>query len=178
MNTIENGEPMHIDNCSTLTMSPMHRRTSALDRRPSALSTLFACITLTVSFAAQAKVTIEDAWVREMVPAQKSTGAFATVKSSEEAKLVAVKSPAAKAVEIHSSAMKGGVMHMQAVDAVELPAGKAVHLAPAGGYHVMLIDVTHPLKVGDKVPLSFVVEDEGGHRSTVETIAVVRSLNR
>jgi copper(I)-binding protein len=100
------------------------------------------------------------------------------VKSTEGGKLVAVKSPAAKVVEIHSSAMKNGVAQMHAVDAVELPAGKAVHLAPSGSYHVMLIDVVHPLKVGDKVPLSFVVEDGGGRRSTVETTAVVRSINR
>ena len=159
-------------------MTQIDRRTSALDRRPSALSTLFGCIILTVSFAAAAKVTVEDAWVREMVPAQKSTGAFATVKSTEGGKLVAVKSPAAKVVEIHSSAMKDGVMQMHAVDSVDLPAGKAVHLAPSGGFHVMLINVTQALKVGDKVPLSFVVEDEGGKRSTIETTAVVRSLNK
>ncbi len=125
---------------------------------------------------AQAKVTIEDAWVRETVPAQKTTGAFATVKSTEAAKLLAVKSPVAKVVEIHSSSTKNGVMHMSAVDAVALPAGKTVRLVPGGEYHVMLIGLARPMKVGETVPLSFVVQDAAGHRTTVEAQAVVRPL--
>jgi copper(I)-binding protein len=139
---------------------------------------ILACIALSASFAAQAKVTIEDAWVRETVPAQKTTGAFATVTSTEGAKLVAVKSPVAKVVEVHSSSTKNGVMHMAAVDSVALPAGKAVHFAPASGYHVMLIDLTRPMKVGEKVPLAFVVQDAAGKKTTVEVQAVVRSLAR
>jgi copper(I)-binding protein len=148
------------------------------DGRAAACATLLACITLVASLAAQAKVTVEDATVGETVPAQKSTGAFATVKSDEGGKLVAVKTPMAKIVEIHSSTVKNGVMQMRAVDSVDLPAGRAVHLAPAGSYHVMLIGLVRPMKVGDKVPLTFVVEDAKGKKSTVEAQAVVRSLAR
>ena len=140
-------------------------------------SSVFICGSLLFfSAAAQAKVTVEDAWVRETVPAQRSTGAFAIVKSTEKAKLVAVKSPAAKIVEIHESRMDGGVMRMNAVDAVELPAGKAVRLEPSAGYHVMLMELARPMKVGEQVPLAFVVEDAAGHRTTVEARAVVRPL--
>jgi len=149
-----------------------------IEWRTAAGAALFACITLAGSSAAAAKVTVEDAWVRETVPAQKSTGAFATVRSDEGGRLVGVKTSAAKIVEIHSSTTKNGVMQMHAVDSVELPAGKPVHLAPAGGYHVMLIDLVRPMKVGEKVPLTFVVEDAKGKRSTVEAQAVVRSLAR
>jgi periplasmic copper chaperone A len=147
---------------------------------PSSIRSLLlaAVLSFVLPAVAQAKVTVEDAWVRETVPAQKTTGAFATVTSTEGGKIVAAKSPVAKVVEIHSSSMKNGVMHMSAVNAVELPAGKKVHLAPAGGYHVMLIDLTRPMKVGDKVPLSFVVQDAAGHRSTVEVQAVVRPLTK
>jgi len=69
-------------------------------------------------------------------------------------------------------------MQMHAVDSVALPAGKAVHLAPAGGYHVMLIDLAQPMKVGEKVPLAFVVQDASGRKTTVEVQAVVRPLAR
>jgi copper(I)-binding protein len=142
-------------------------------------SSVFICgCLLFFSTLAEAKVTVDDAWVRETVPAQKTTGAFATVTSAEGGKLVAVKSPVAKVVEIHSSSTKGGVMRMSAVDSVKLPAGKAVHLAPAGGYHVMLIDLARPMKVGEKVPLAFVVQDASGRKTTVEVQAVVRPLAR
>ena len=135
-----------------------------------------ACMLLAVSLGAQAGVTVKDAWVRGTVPAQKTTGAFATLTSSEDAKLVAVKSPAAKTVEVHESMMHEGMMHMQAVDSVALPAGKPVELKP-GGYHVMLIGLTQPLETGGKVPLEFVIEDAKGKRSTVAAQAEVRPIS-
>lgn len=135
---------------------------------------------MSITFAAvgaHAEVTVKDAWVRGTVPAQRSTGAFATLTSSTDAKLVAVQSPAAKTVEVHASEMHAGMVHMHAVDAVALPAGKPVALAP-GSFHVMLIGLTQPLKTGDKVPLTFVVEDAKGQRSTIDAQAEVRPLAR
>jgi copper(I)-binding protein len=152
-----------------LRSSAFHPRSSAFPRF------LVAAALATASLAAQAEVTAKDAWVRGTVPAQKSTGAFVTLTSTEDAKLVAAASPAAKQVEIHMSMRSGDVMHMHAVDAVELPAGQAVELKP-GGYHVMLMGLTRPIKVGDKVPLVFTVQDRRGKRSTVEVQAAVRPL--
>lgn len=120
---------------------------------------------------------MKDAWVRGTVPAQKSTGAFAILTSSEDAKLVGVKSPIAKTVEVHESMTMGGMAHMQAVDSLPLPAGKAVKLEP-GGYHVMLMGLAKPAKAGDKVPLTFVIEDRNGKRSNVEAQALVRPLGQ
>ena len=123
-------------------------------------------------------MTVTDAWVRGTVPAQRTTGAFATLTSSEEARLVAVKTPVAKTVEIHRSDMRGGVMRMEAVDAVRLPAGKPVKLDEGAGFHVMLMGLAQPIQAGTKVPLEFVVEDAKGRRSTVSTEAPVRPLGR
>ena len=132
---------------------------------------LLAC----TSHAAGVKVT--DAWVRGTVPAQRTTGAFATLTSTDDAKLVAVETPVAKTVEIHRSDMRGGVMRMEAVDAVPLPAGKPVKL-DEGGFHVMLMGLARPIKAGTKVPLAFVVEDAKGRRSKVKTEASVRPLGQ
>jgi copper(I)-binding protein len=73
--------------------------------------------------------------------------------------------------------MHGNVMHMQAVEAVPLPAGKAVQLKP-GGHHVMLMGLAKPVKAGEKVPLKLTVEDARGKRSIVEVAAEVRPLGR
>ena len=124
---------------------------------------------------AWAEVTARDAWVRGTVPAQKSTGAFMTLTSREGAKLVGVASPVAKRAEIHESAMQSGVMHMRAVPAVELPAGKAVALQP-GGFHVMLLGLAKGLAEGESVPLTLTIEAPDGKRSTVEVQARVRPL--
>ena len=140
-------------------------------------SPAFICACLAGCLNASAAVTATQAWVRGTVPAQKITGAFLTLQSSEDAKVVGVSSPAARSAEIHESGMDHGTMHMKAVDFVALPAGKRIELKP-GGYHVMLVDLTRPLVAGDMVPLTFTVEDSRGKRSTFEVKAEVRALGR
>ena len=124
---------------------------------------------------AWAEVTVTEAWVRGTVPAQKATGAFMKLKSSEDAKLVSAASPAAKIVEVHEMAMKGNVMEMRAIDALALPAGKTVELKP-GGYHVMLIDLVKPLAAGEKVPVTLTVIGKDGKKSAVEVKAEVLAV--
>ncbi|MBL0141831.1 MAG: copper chaperone PCu(A)C [Betaproteobacteria bacterium] len=126
------------------------------------------------SAQAWAEVTVSEAWVRGTVPSQKVTGAFMKIKSSEDAKLVSASSPAAKIVEVHEMAMKGNVMTMRAIDALALPAGKAVELKP-GGYHVMLIDLVKPLGKGDTVPVTLTVVGKDGKKSNLEIKAEVRA---
>jgi len=98
-----------------------------------------------------------------------------TLTSTEDAKVVAIKSPAAGRVEIHASTMEGGVMQMREQPALALPAGRSVKLEP-GGYHVMLMDLVKPLAAGDKVPLVLTIEDAKGRRSALEVKADVRPL--
>jgi len=138
-----------------------------------------ACAMVLVLFAgaAHAAVTATDAWVRGTVPAQKTTGAFVTLTSSAEAKLVAVSTPAAKSVEIHASEEKGGVMHMHELDAVALPAGKRVEFKP-GSFHIMLVGLTRALAAGEYVPLTLIIEEAGGKRTRLEVRAEVRPLGR
>jgi periplasmic copper chaperone A len=131
---------------------------------------------LTAAAPCHAEVTAKDAWVRGTVPAQKSTGAFVTLTSTTDAKVVGVSSPIAKAVEIHESMTMGGVNHMHEVESVALPAGRAVQLKP-GGHHVMLMGLAKPLKAGESVPLTFTIEEKGGKRRTrLEVKAEVRPL--
>ena len=124
-----------------------------------------------------AEVTVKGAWVRATVPAQKVTGAFMTITSSEEAKLVGVSSAVAASSEIHMSMMQGGVAHMHGVEEVKLPAGKAVELKP-GGYHLMLMGLKKPVAEGQKVPITLTVEDAKGKKSVVEVQAEVRGLGK
>lgn len=113
--------------------------------------------------------------MRGTVPAQTSTGAFVTLTSTVDAKVVGVASPAAKMVEIHESMIMGGVNHMHEVESVALPAGKAVQLKP-GGHHVMLMGLAKPLGAGETVLLTFTLEEKGGKRTQLEVKAQVRPL--
>lgn len=122
-----------------------------------------------------AQTTVKDVWVRGTVPQQKATGAFMQLNSAQGGRLVAVSSPLAGVAEVHEMAMDGNTMKMRAVPALELPAGQAVELKP-GGFHVMLMDLKQPLKAGETVPLTLVIEGRDGKRERIELSAPVRSL--
>ena len=144
------------------------------------LKTHYACsllvaVALAVALPAAAQVTVTDAWVRGTVTGQKATGAFMQLKSPADTALVAATSPVAKIVEVHEMKMDGGMMKMNAVDKLPLPAGKVVELKP-GGYHVMLMDLVRPLKEGDTVPLQLTFEDKAGKKQTLEVKAQVKAL--
>jgi len=127
--------------------------------------------------AAVAQTTVKDAWVRGTVPQQKATGMFAQITSAKGGRLVSAASPAAGAVEIHEMSMEGNVMKMRALpNGLELPAGKTVELKP-GGYHVMLLDLKQPLKAGDSVPLTLVVEGADKTRETLTLSVPVKALS-
>ena len=136
----------------------------------------FAFAALALATAAQAQVTVKDAWVRATVPQQKATGAFMQLTAEKDTRLVAARSPVAGVVEIHEMTMVDNVMKMRAVPGLDLPAGKAVELKP-GGYHIMLIDLKGQVKEGDTVPVTLVVQGKDGKRETIEVKAPVRPLN-
>ena len=113
-------------------------------------------------------VSVQNAWARATVQGQKATGAFMTLTSKTGAKLVAASSPVAGVTEVHEMKLEGDVMKMRAVQGgLDLPAGKAVELKP-GGYHVMLMDLKHPLGKEMSVPLTLVFKDAKGQESRLE----------
>jgi copper(I)-binding protein len=128
------------------------------------ISILAASLFLSSHVVAQT-IAVTNSWVRATVQGQKATGAFMTVTSKENAKLVAVSSPVAGLVEIHEMKMDKDVMKMSALpNGLDLPAGKAVDLKP-GSYHIMLMDLKLPLNKDVAVPLTLTFQDSGGKKS-------------
>jgi len=125
--------------------------------------------------AANAQVAIDAPWVRATVPRQPATGAFMRLTAARDLRLVGARSPAAEQVEVHEMAMQGQMMRMRQVAALDLPKGRAVALAP-GGYHLMLIGLQRPLRAGEKVALTLLLEDADGKRSEQQVQAEVRPL--
>ncbi len=125
---------------------------------------------------AQAQTTVTEPWVRGTVAQQKATGLFATITSAKGGRLVSASTPVAGLVEIHEMKMDGDTMRMRALaNGLELPAGKAVQLKP-GGYHVMLMDLKQPLKAGDEIAVTLVIEGADKQRETLQLKAPVRTL--
>jgi copper(I)-binding protein len=138
------------------------------------LLSLLAAALFSTSVLAQ--VTVLDPWVRATVPQQKAAGAFMRVQSATAARLVGVSTPVAGRAELHEMAMENNTMRMHQVDAIDLPAGKAVNLA-SGGYHVMFFDLKRQLKEGETVPVTLIVQDAAKKSSSVTVEAKVQPMS-
>ena len=107
-----------------------------------------------------AQVKVDQAWARPTVPGQQGGGGFLSITSASADRLLSGSTPLAERFELHMMAMKGDVMEMRQIDAIELPAGKTVQLEP-GGLHVMFIGLKTPLQIGSKVPVTLKFEKAG-----------------
>ena len=84
-------------------------------------------------------------------------------------RLIRVQSEVCEAAELHRTKMEGDIMRMMPVEGgLEIPAKGRAKLEP-GGYHIMLVNLKAPLKVGARFNL--VLEFEvSGRRSVVSTV--------
>jgi hypothetical protein len=122
----------------------------------------------------QAGLAVVSPWARPTAGAQTNGAAYVAITNAGDVadRLTAARSPAARAAEIHSHTIDAeGVARMRPVAAVEVPAHGEARLAP-GGYHIMLIGLSEPLREGAAFPLTLVFERAG--EVTVE-VAVERS---
>ncbi len=90
-------------------------------------------------------------------------GAFMVIHNAgrQSDRLISAASDMAARVEVHLTVMQDGVMRMRhAEDGVEVPAGGMAELKP-GGFHVMLMGLTHPLEEGSSFPVTLVFEKAG-----------------
>lgn len=94
----------------------------------------------------RARLRVSDAWMRTPNPAVDIAGAFLTIENNTAAPvaLVAVSSRGAKVVEMHEMKTVDGMMTMQKVERISVPAHGTTKLAP-GGLHLMLIELARPL---------------------------------
>jgi hypothetical protein len=90
-------------------------------------------------------------------------------------RLVGVKTALTPTAEVHEMTMDKDVMKMQAVKALDLPAGKTVALKP-GSYHVMLMDLKAPLAEGEHASITLLFEDAAGVKTQQEVHAVAKKM--
>ena len=105
---------------------------------------------------------IDHPFARATPPGAKTGAVFFTVDNvgNTEDRLIHASTPIAVGVAIHQMALDGGVMRMRAVPSVDLIPGARVEFSPSG-YHLMLLDLKQPLKVGERFPLTLTFEHGG-----------------
>lgn len=92
-------------------------------------------------------------------------------RGGEADRLIAARTEVASVVELHLSAIEGGVMRMRQVESIEVPARGEARLEP-GGYHLMLIGLNRELKDGDSFGVALEFERTGAR--VVEVVVGVR----
>jgi copper(I)-binding protein len=116
-------------------------------------------------------LTITQPWSRATAPGATIGAAyFEIVNAGAVDTLLRIESPVARQVQMHASYTEGGIMRMRPVTSVDVPVGGRVRFQP-GGLHVMLIDLTQPLKEGQRFPLTLVQ-----HAGSVRVEAIVQGL--
>ena len=108
---------------------------------------------------------IRDAWIRWLPSGLPAAGYMTLVNSSDRPlELTAVSSEAYRDISLHHSETRDGMSHMEAVHVISVPAHAALSFAGTG-YHLMLMQPTHPIAPGDHVALT--LQFAGGAARTV-----------
>lgn len=125
----------------------------------------------------QAKTTTSDAWARATVAGQSMGGAFVTLVSTENAQLIAAKSPVAQEMQLHAMQHENGMMKMVQQPSIPLPAQQKVELKP-GGLHLMFIGLKQPLAAGSQVPVTLTIKTAKGKTETITLMIPVKALGQ
>lgn len=101
-------------------------------------------------------------WARATAEGMPTGAAFLSIRNDGDTadRLLGASTDRAETVEIHRGVMEDGIARMRPVEAVELPAGEEVILAP-GGYHLMLMGLDGALVEGTRFPLTLEFERAG-----------------
>ncbi len=94
------------------------------------------------ALAGPGELEITGAWIRALPPTQSTTAAYLTLhnRGTQPATVQAASAEGAGRLEIHTTREVDGLMRMQPLSTLEVPAGGSVALEP-GGTHLMLLEL-------------------------------------
>jgi copper(I)-binding protein len=130
------------------------------------LAALLLTLVATSAYAHEYKVgslEIKHPWTRATPKNAPVAGGYLKIVNTGTTpdKLLGGSAEVAKKFEVHDMSMDGGVMKMRELkDGLEIPPGATVELKP-GSYHIMMMDLAHPLTKGERVKGSLTFEKAG-----------------
>ncbi|MDZ4374687.1 MAG: copper chaperone PCu(A)C [Phenylobacterium sp.] len=120
------------------------------------LSPIVLVASLALATAAQAAPHVESAWSRPAAQGAAGAGFMLVHNPDPRADaLVGAEAAIARETQIHRTTVTDGVARMQRQTAAAIPAGGRLIFAP-GGYHLMFMGLSRPLKVGERFPVTLV----------------------
>jgi len=119
---------------------------------------IFFISPISMTYANNYSIDIEDAWIRAMPSKAMSTAAFMKItnKFPNEVKLISVDINGVQSVELHKTMSDGKVMRMVKQSNIPLPANSSLVLKP-GSWHIMMIGLEKQFPEGSvhQVQLNF-----------------------
>ena len=120
---------------------------------------LVLCLGVAPALAAPASVTVSDCWVRLLPGTLPSAGYFSVMNVSDKTiNLVGVQTDSFGMAMLHQTQRNGSTSEMVMVEKAPVPANETLKFAP-GGYHLMLEEPKHALKVGSSIRMTFEFDD-------------------
>lgn len=138
-----------------------------------AICGLLLCLPVLPGWAA-GDVIVDKVWMRESVPGQNAATVQLNLSVTVAARLLGVSSLLAASGEIVRVERRGGTMQTRSLHDYKLESRSTV-IFGARGVYLLLRGLKQPLNVGDRVPVSLVLQ-VAGTRRTVEVMAEVRAL--
>lgn len=131
---------------------------------------IFLLLAGTTGSLLASELKVNEARLRLLPGDLPAAGYFRLVNTSEaNITLTGANSPAFANVMMHRSVSQNGVSRMHHLDRLELAAGEQIEFAP-GGYHLMLMERTRPLAIGDDINVT--LHFANGQEQTVTFRAV------
>jgi copper(I)-binding protein len=112
-------------------------------------------------------LSITDAWVKAADTGM--SAAFGTLENSgpKDVTVVSAQSPASSMLQLHETTSNdaGEMVMREKKSGFVVPAGGSLELAP-GGNHIMLMDLTNPIKAGDEATFTLTLSDGSTYEFT------------
>lgn len=134
-----------------------------------ALGAAFCIASIPAIARSRYAIEIVQPWARATPNGAQTGAVYLTIKNLSRIndRLESATSPVAQKAQIHQMTVANGIMRMREVaGGLSAPAGGTVALKP-GGYHIMLIGLKKPLKVGDRFPLTLDFKTAGEIRVSI-----------
>ena len=140
----------------------LHRRTLIAATLAASLGWINTCVA--------GDITIENAWVRSAPPMSTVMAGYMTIHnhSSKAVTLTSITSPVFESIELHSTTMHDGMMHMEGLKSLAIEGNGTVKLEP-NGYHLMLNNPKQKINTGDTIHFTLNFDDQ-----TEEVTATVK----
>jgi len=116
-----------------------------------------------------AEIEILNATVRQPLPGRTVSAGYFSIQnqSRQQIDVIAASSPWFEKVELHQHRFVDGMMRMESVDSITIPAAQTIHLQP-GGLHLMLFKPKRDLQLDQQVPIELQLAD--GHKIAISAV--------